>query len=88
MNDKSLHTLEFDKICDGGIYSFTERLVKPDHTFFKLLLDRYGLEASECVFFDDTEKNVKAAIECGFNSFVFTDPDKANEDLKSLGVKI
>lgn len=80
--------LEFDKYCDGGIYSFTERLVKPDPAFFNLLLDRYGLKASECVFFDDTEKNVKAAIECGLNAFVFTDLDKADEDLKSLGVKI
>ena len=80
--------LEFDKYCDGGIYSFTERLVKPDPAFFNLLLDRYGLKASECVFFDDTERNVKAAAECGFNAFVFTTPDKANEDLESLGVKI
>ena len=80
--------LEFDSHCDGGIYSFTERLVKPDPAFFNLLLDRYGLKASECVFFDDTERNVKAAAECGFNAFVFTTPDKANEDLESLGVKI
>ncbi len=80
--------LTFDGHCDGGIYSFTERLVKPDPAFFNLLLDRYALKASECVFFDDTERNVKAAIECGFNSFVFETPDKANEDLKSLGVEI
>ena len=80
--------LLFDEYCDGGIYSYTERLVKPDPAIYNLLLTRYGLTASECVFFDDTERNVKAAIECGYNSFVFTNPDKANEDLRSLGVKI
>ncbi len=80
--------LTFDEHCDGGIYSFTERLVKPDPAFFNLLLDRYGLKASECIFFDDTERNVIAARECGFHSFVFTNPDKANEDMRSLGVTI
>ena len=80
--------LLFDEYCDGGIYSYNERLVKPDPAIFELLLKRYGLTASECVFFDDTERNVKAAIECGFNSFVFTDRDKANEDLRSLGAGI
>ncbi|MBO4608833.1 MAG: HAD family phosphatase [Lachnospiraceae bacterium] len=91
-SEKAYHecsdALEFDKYCDGGIYSYEVRLIKPEPEFYKLLCDKYSLVPEECVFFDDLERNIKAAKECGFNAFVFTDMEKANEDLRSIGVGI
>ena len=45
---------------DGIIVSGDERLLKPDPAIYRLLLDRYGLEAEDCVFIDDSKANVEA----------------------------
>ena len=80
--------LDFTDHCNGGILSFQDKMVKPDREMYELLLSRYGLVAEECVFMDDLEPNVKAATECGFNAFVFTDKAAAEEELRNLGVNI
>ena len=46
--------------------------MKPDQEIYKILLDRYGLKAEECVFIDDTEENVRSAEKLGFKGIVFT----------------
>ncbi len=79
--------LDFLDHCDGGILSYRELIVKPDHDIYKLFLVRYGLKAEECVFLDDTQRNVDAAIACGFHSFLFTTKEQAQEDLRGLGVE-
>ena len=86
--DECRDALNFIPHCDGGLLSCEVRLIKPDPAFYKTLCEKYSLNPEECVFFDDLEKNIKAAKDCGFNAFVFTDPDKANEDLRSLGIVI
>ena len=80
--------LDFTDHCNGGILSFQEKVVKPDREMYELLLTRYSLVPEECVFMDDLEPNVKAARECGFNAFVFTTKDEAEEELRKLGVCI
>ena len=91
-SEKAYHecreALLFDEHCDGGIYSYRELIIKPDPAMYKLLCTRYGLDPGECVFFDDLERNVKAAVRCGFKSFVFTTPEKACEDMRRLGMKV
>jgi putative hydrolase of the HAD superfamily len=63
--------IDFEKSFDGGIYSYQEHLVKPNHDIYNLVIDRYGLKKEETVFFDDREKNVIAANEVGIKSYVF-----------------
>jgi 2-haloacid dehalogenase len=46
---------------DGLVVSAHERLVKPDPAIFRLFLERHGLAASEGVFIDDSERNIRAA---------------------------
>lgn len=57
---------------DGGIYSYQEHLIKPDYDIYNLLINRFNLNKDETIFFDDKEKNVKAANEVGIKSYVFT----------------
>ena len=71
---------------DGGILSYQEKLIKPDPAIYQLLLNRYGLKAQECVFLDDTERNVDAAIQQGMAGIVFRSREQAVEELKGLGV--
>ena len=77
-------SLEFIELMDGGILSYKDKLIKPDHAIYELLLSRYGLKADECVFFDDMEANVKAANELGIHGIQFIDKKTAEEQLLKL----
>ena len=69
---------------DGGILSYTVKLTKPDPKIYKLLLDRYSLIPEECVFIDDTLKNVKAAILLGINGIQYISGEQARSDLNKM----
>ncbi|MBE5997179.1 MAG: HAD family phosphatase [Lachnospiraceae bacterium] len=81
-------TLSFEKYVDGAVWSCEEHLLKPDPAIFQLLLSRYGLTASRCVFIDDREENVEAARAEGFAAFRFENYPDAVRRLASLGVKV
>ena len=51
---------------DGGIFSYQERKIKPDFAIYKALLQKYELDASECLFIDDKAENIEAARTLGF----------------------
>ena len=57
---------DFIDQVDGGIYSYQHKLIKPDVKIFEALLEKYGLNANECIFIDDTEVNIRAAETLGF----------------------
>lgn len=61
------------KNIDGGIYSWKEHLIKPQKDIYELLIERYNLDKSETLFFDDTEKNVVAANKLGIRGIKFKD---------------
>ncbi len=82
------HTLDFTKRMDGGIWSFEAHLIKPDHSIFRLLSERYKLKPERTVFLDDTEANIRAARECGYLGIVFTSYAEAMEQLSAIGVKL
>ncbi len=76
----------FMPYMDGGILSYKEKIIKPDPAIYKLLMERYGLKAEECVFLDDTEKNIKGALHAGMHGIVFKNKEQAVEELRKLGV--
>lgn len=80
--------LEFLKYVDGGILSFRDKVIKPEPEIYQLIIDRYGLVPEECVFLDDTEKNLRAAEEFGMHTIHFTGRERALEELKKLGVEM
>ena len=71
---------------EGGILSYRDKLIKPDRAVYELLLDRYGLKAQECVFLDDTEKNLPPAEALGIHTILFRDKARAEKELEVLGV--
>lgn len=64
--------LEFVPLTDGGIFSCFENITKPDPEIYLRLCRKYSLEPSQCVFIDDTVKNVEAARALGMKGIHFT----------------
>ena len=69
------------QMIDRYVVSGAERLIKPDHRLFHVLLDRYGLIAEECVFVDDNSDNVAAAETLGMKGIVFTGAEALRKQL-------
>lgn len=74
-------TFEFFKLVDGYVVSAPEKMKKPDKAIYELLCTRYALTASECIFIDDRQENVDAAIAVGMESVLFTGYDTLREVL-------
>jgi 2-haloacid dehalogenase len=73
---------------DGIIVSGLERLVKPDPRVFRLFCERFGYEAGQCVFIDDSEPNVISARKTGMTSVLFETPEQLRADLQRLGLPL
>ncbi|MCR5421772.1 MAG: HAD family phosphatase [Lachnospiraceae bacterium] len=78
--------LDFLKLTDGGILSYRCKLIKPDPAIYELLKNMYSLNPAECLFFDDTEINILAAREAGYNAEVFTGYENAKRIIFECGI--
>jgi len=58
---------------DKVYFSWQTGFVKPDPKAWSSLLAENNLKPDECIYFDDQEKNLKAAESVGIKSFMFTD---------------
>lgn len=57
---------------DGGLFSFEDPYyMKPQQDFYKHLLNKYYLDPSTCLFFDDKSENIIAAESVGIKGIVF-----------------
>jgi 2-haloacid dehalogenase len=72
----------------GVIVSGEERLLKPDPAIYELLLDRYGLEAAECVFIDDSTANVEGARAVGMQAIHYREPMSLAKELRRFGIEL
>lgn len=73
---------------DGVVVSAHERLLKPDPAIYEVLLARYGLKAGDCIFVDDSEKNVVGARKIGMRAVHFVEPIDLRAELRGLGVRL
>ena len=76
--------LDFIQYTDGGVFSFDSHLIKPDYEIYRYLLSKYGLQPEESIFIDDTEINIIAASELGFNTVHFKNLKEAQENILEL----
>lgn len=72
---------DFLQWFDGTLVSGDEKLVKPDPAIFQLLLNRYQLQAGDCLFIDDSKTNIEAAAGIGFVTHHFESPTKLRQNL-------
>ncbi len=70
----------------GIVVSGREKMKKPDHRIYHVLLDRYGLNAADTVFIDDNAVNIAAAREIGLHGLPFSTAQTLRGDLEGLGL--
>lgn len=71
-------------LLDGYVVSGREKVVKPDARLYRILLERYGLKAEECVFVDDNPANTAGAEAVGIKGIVFKSAENLREALDAV----
>ena len=83
--EKTEHKMKFFSYMNGMIFSYKYRMKKPDLCIYETLLNEYGLKGEECVFIDDRQENLDAAVNAGFAAGVlFQNYEQAKADLDAL----
>lgn len=85
---ESVIRFPFLGMFDGTVVSAHERLIKPDPAIYQVLLQRYGLAAGDCIFIDDSAKNVAGAQAVGMQGVHFVEPIDLRAELRGRGVAI
>lgn len=87
MYSQSIEELSFVEEVDGAIFSYEVHATKPEPEIYEALLQKYGLDPTECVFLDDNRGNIIAANQLGMATIHFHTKSQAEEELRSLGVR-
>lgn len=66
------------------IVSGEEKVAKPDAEIYRIFLERTGRVANECIFIDDSLRNVKAAKRLGFKTIHFQSPAQLRRQLSQM----
>jgi len=77
---------EFLTWFEQVVISGALKLAKPDPMIFKAFEQRTGLLAADCLFIDDSMKNVRGAEACGWQGHHFTSPEALRRHLTGRGL--
>ena len=69
---------------DGQMVSFRVKLLKPDRRIYEALFEKYGLKPEECVFLDDSPRNIQGAIDAGMKGIVFENYEQGRRELEEI----
>ena len=58
-------------LADNALYSAEVGETKPSAEIFRLACEKFGYKKEDCVFIDDSPKNVQGAREFGMNAILF-----------------
>ena len=68
---------DFFSLFDGLIFSGPLGIIKPSREIFHHVMNTYGLQEEDCIFIDDSEKNIRGAENAGIRGYLFDgDPMK------------
>ena len=74
------------EIADKVYYSWQTGFVKPDPRAYQKILEDNNLEPDECIYFDDSEENIRVAGELGIRSFLFDNVDSVRKVFAKMGI--
>lgn len=77
---------EINSLFDGAFVSYREGFRKPSIEAFQNVLNKINAKPEECIFVDDTERNVIAANELGIKAFIYTSLNQLRKDLHQIGL--
>ncbi|MCL2819262.1 MAG: HAD family phosphatase [Oscillospiraceae bacterium] len=70
--DYLLDKNDFFDLFDGGVFSCDIHHIKPSPEIYRHLLNKYSLNPSTCIFFDDMPENTTAAEKERIKAILFT----------------
>ena len=76
--------LKREDYFDGIVTSFEARSIKPDAKIFHTVVEKLGIKPEETLFLDDSQKNLDAAAELGFQTLLVTPGSEFFELLNAL----
>lgn len=75
---------DFFELFTGEIISGLEGTIKPEAEIYQRLVDKYDLQAENCLFIDDTAENLTGARKMGFKTILFENIGQVKKELQSL----
>jgi len=75
---------DFFRLLDDIVISGEVGSIKPEPDIFKIMLERIGKPAQQCLFIDDSLANIEQARRMGFGTIHFQSPEKLEKDLYKL----
>jgi 2-haloacid dehalogenase len=79
-------TFPFLDWFEGIVVSGEEKTVKPRPEFYRILLDRFDVNATTSLFIDDNLKNVEGAAAVGIEGVHFRSATQLKEELEARGI--
>ena len=71
-------------LFDEKVLSYQVEMVKPDPNIYDYATAKLGVLPEECVFIDDVERYVTAAVDIGMKGIIFTDTDQFIRDFEEI----
>lgn len=72
------------ELFDETVLSYQVGMVKPDPNIYDLAATKLGVLPEECVFVDDVERYVVAAVDVGMKGIVFTDTEQFMTEFEEI----
>ena len=85
--DKLSSIYELPKYFDRILVSSRVGMIKPDPNFYQMMFDAQNVQAEECLYIDDRNHQVKAAVELGMKSVLFTNMSFLIAAFRKLGIR-
>lgn len=75
---------DLERLFEIILVSSEEGLAKPDAAFYRLMVDKLGEKAGNCLFIDDNPENLEAARSVGMQALLFEGAGKLKRELAAL----
>jgi epoxide hydrolase-like predicted phosphatase len=79
---------DYHKLFDSVVYSFEIEVCKPDKKSYQHIIEKLKVKPEECLFIDDSKRNIDSAREMGIRVIHFKNSDQLKEALEVLGIKL
>lgn len=73
---------------DGTYFSWETGFVKPDPDAYRRLMSEQNLKPKDCVYFDNSDRNIEVAQQLGINSFRYEGLESARKSIEDFGISV
>ncbi len=85
---KEARSFGVDKLFPVALFSAEVGVMKPQAEAFHLLAEKLGVDITEMIFIDDTQKSLEKASEAGYTSILYQDVKTLYQDLEKVGISL